>query len=43
MKEHPCYALIMELNLHTLVPVPLNQQPEHGYQNTLCYLCGSVG
>lgn len=28
MKEHTCYALIMELNLHTLLPVPLNQQPE---------------
>lgn len=31
MKEHPCYPMIMELNLDTLVPVPLNQQPEHGY------------
>lgn len=28
MKERTCSALIMEVNFDTLVPVPLNQQPE---------------
>lgn len=40
MNEHTCHTLIMELNLHTLVPVPVVSSLgfEHGYLNILCHL-----
>lgn len=44
-KEHTCYALIVEVNLHTSVPVPLNRQPEvqawlSAYTQSSLWLCG---